>query len=124
MNRFLTACRSFHDKLIEKLKKPVAVGKIIFGYGIMLSLLVGGATLLGFIVALCVGGETAAEICAFIKKYMIPAVTYTSTVSVLFGILLMYLSGEVALSAKKKARKIASSNKGTNDIPEEDQGEK
>ncbi len=107
MNTFLNSLASFHKKLIKKMEKPVAVGKIIFGYAIMLSLFIGGATLLGFIVALCIGGDVAAEICAFIKKFMIPGVTYTSTVAVLFGILLMYLSGEVALSAKKKARKIA-----------------
>ena len=105
--RFTAGARALYDRLIEKLKKPVAVGKIIFGYAIMISLFLGGATLLGFLVALCMGGDAAAAICAFIKAYMIPGVTYTSTGAVLFGLLLMYLSGEVALSAKKKARKIA-----------------
>lgn len=102
---------AFHKKLIKKLEKPVAVGKIIFGYAIMISLFVGGAILFGFLIALCIGGDTAAAICAFIKTYMIPGVTYTSTIAVLFGIILMYLSGEVALSAKKKARKIANPDK-------------
>ena len=108
---FTAKLKAFYQKMIEKLKKPVAVGKIIFGYAIMISLFVGGATLIGFIVALCVGGDAAAAICAFIKAYMIPGVTYTSTVAVMFGIILMYLSGEIALSAKKKAREIANPKK-------------
>ena len=101
----------FYKKMIEVLKKPVAIGKLILGYALMISLFVGGATFLAFIVALCIGGEGAVQICAFIKAYIIPTVTYTSTISVLLGIVLMYLSGESALSAKKKARSITSEEK-------------
>ena len=68
----------------------------------MLSLFVGGLTVIGYIVALVIGGEGAAAICTFIKKYIIPGVTYTSTAMVLLGLVAMYLSGEVALSAGKK----------------------
>lgn len=97
------------DKLkksfIEKIAKPVSICKTIFGYGIMISLFIGGLTLLGYIFALCVGGNLAVEICEIIKEYVIPAITYTSTIMVLFGIILMYLSGESALSAKKKTNK-------------------
>ena len=100
-----------YKSLIELLKKPVAIAKLILGYALMISLFVGGATFLAFIVALCIGGEGAVKICAFIKAYIIPAVTYTCTISVLLGILLMYLSGESALSAKKKARSISSEGK-------------
>ena len=105
------AWNRFYGKLINAFKKPVAIAKIVLGYALMLSLFVGGATFFAFIIALCLGGEAAVQICAFIKAYIIPAVTYTSTVSVLLGLLLMYLSGESALSAKKKARSISSENK-------------
>ena len=85
----------------EKIEKPIAVCKIIFGYGIMLALFIGGLTLIGYIVALCIGGEAAVQICDFIKNYVIKIITYLSTIMVLFGLIIMYVSGQTALSAKK-----------------------
>ncbi len=105
IKRFSESFNNFKQKVIKKLEKPVSVCKLIFGYGIMISLFVGGLTLLGYIVALCAGGELAVEICRVIKAYIIPAITYLSTIMVLFGLILMYLSGESALSAKKKEKK-------------------
>ena len=90
-------------KLIKKMSGTVAVMKLIFGWAIMLSLLVGGAMFFGYVVAIILGGEHAVLITAFIKKYIIPGVTYTSTFTVLFGLIIMYLSGETALSASKKS---------------------
>ena len=90
------------DKFIKKMEKPVTVMKAIFGWAIMLSLFVGGVSCIGYIAALILGGDAAVAITAFIKQYIIPGVTYTATVSVLFGLLIMYLSGQTALSAKKK----------------------
>ena len=119
--KFSSSYKAFKAKMIEKLKKPVGVCKIIFGYGIMIGLFVGGLTFVGYIIALIVGGDTALEICNIIKKYIIPSVTYISTVMVLFGLILMYLSGEVALSASKKKKTESSA---TLEIKEEDAGEK
>lgn len=98
--------KTLKEKIIKKIEKPVNVCKTIFGYGIMISLFVGGLTLLGYVVALCVGGDVAAQICSVIKSYVIPFVTYLSTIMVLFGIVLMYLSGQTALSAKKKVKNV------------------
>ena len=90
----------------ETLKKISNVCKWIFGYGIMITLFLGGITFVGYLVALIVGGETAAAICLFIKDIVNPFITYISTIMVLFGILTMYLAGEMALtSEKKKAKK-------------------
>lgn len=105
IKNFSNSYKAFKDKLIKKFEKPVSICKLIFGYGIMISLFVGGLTLVGYILALCIGGDTATQICSFIKSYIIPGVTYLSTVMVLFGIILMYLSGETALSAKNKEKK-------------------
>ena len=105
LNKFSTACKDFKAAMIKRLEKPVSVCKLIFGYGIMISLFAGGALCFAYIAAFCIGGETATEICAFIKKYVIPTITYSTTILVLFGLLLMYLSGEVALSAKKTEKK-------------------
>ena len=90
----------------EVLKKISNVLKMIFGYGIMLCLMVGGLTFFGYVVALIIGGNTAAAICEFLYKTVIPYVIYASTILVLLGLVAMYLAGETALTSdKKKASK-------------------
>lgn len=86
----------------EKLKKISNVCKLIFGYGIMLCLFVGGLTFFGYMVALIVGGTGAEAICVFIYKKIVPVMIYTSTILILFGLLSMYLAGETALTPDKK----------------------
>ncbi|MBR5231950.1 MAG: hypothetical protein IKW00_06865 [Clostridia bacterium] len=83
-------------------KKASAVLKNIFGYGIMICLFTGGFTFFGYVAALVIGGQTAADICAFIYKTIIPCIIKVSTVMVLLGLLAMYLNGEVALTSQKK----------------------
>ena len=93
-------------KIKEMIGKISRVLKTIFGYGILIALFAGGLTFFGYVAALCIGGETAALICAFLYKTVLPVVIKISTVMVLLGILVMYLNGEVALtSAKKKTVK-------------------
>lgn len=121
--KFSNSYKALRAKFIEKLKKPVSICKIIFGYGIMISLFVGGLTFIGYAIALIIGGNGAVEICSFIKAYMIPAVTYVSTIMVLFGLILMYLSGETALSASKNKKKSNEADKKL-EIKKEDAGEK
>ncbi len=87
----------------EKLKKISEVMKVIFGYGIMICLFVGGLTFFGYLIAMIIGGETAAAICTFIYKGVVPVMVYCSTVLVLLGLVAMYFAGEMALTSKKKA---------------------
>jgi len=87
------------------LKKIADVCKIIFGYGIMITLFVGGLTFFGYAVALIIGGDTAALICEWMYKRILPVVIYATTILVLFGLLTMYLSGEIALAPEKKKKK-------------------
>lgn len=68
----------------------------------MLCLFVGGLTFIGYLAALILGGNTAVIICNFIYKKVFPILIYVSTVTVLFGLLTMYLSGEKELVASKK----------------------
>lgn len=90
----------------EALKKISDVCKIVFGYGIMITLFAGGLTFFGYAAALIIGGDVAAEICNMIYKKIIPVIVYTSTCLILFGLVTMYLAGEKALtSSKKKAAK-------------------
>lgn len=76
--------------------------RVIFGYGITISLFAGGLTFFGFIAALIIGGDVATAICLFISKKIIPVIIYISTISVVLGIIAMYLKGEVALTSNKK----------------------
>ncbi len=87
------------------LKKISDVFKLIFGYGIMIVLFVGGLTFFGYIVALIIGGDTATNICTWIYKSFIPIVIYVSTILILFGLLTMYLAGEKALTPGRKNAK-------------------
>ena len=86
----------------EKLKKISEVCKLIFGYGIMITLFAGGLTFFGYVIALIVGGDAAASICHFIYKGCFPVIIYASTILVLFGLVTMYLAGEKALTSGKK----------------------
>ena len=86
----------------EIMKKIAQRLKIVFGYGIMLTLFVGGMTLFGYLAALIIGGDTAILICEIIYKKIIPIVIYVSTIMVLFGLITMYLSGEKALTPSKR----------------------
>lgn len=89
----------------EICKKVSSVCRMIFGYGILLCLFAGGATFFGYLAALMIGGESAAVICAFIYKNVMPAIIRISTAMVLLGLVTMYLNGEVALTADKKKAK-------------------
>ena len=81
----------------EKRKKIVDVCKMIFGYGIMITLFAGGLTFFGYLAALFIGGETAEALCTFIYKQLVPILIYATTILVLFGLATMYLAGEKAL---------------------------
>lgn len=93
----------------EFCKKISNVLRVIFGYGIMICLFAGGLTFFGYVVALIIGGDTAATICEVIYKQIIPIIIKTSTVLVLLGLAIMYLNGEKALTSNKKK---ASKHKG------------
>ena len=87
------------------LKKISDVCKIIFGYGIEIVLFAGGLTFFGYLAALIIGGDTAAQICAWIYKSFIPVIIKASTILILFGLAAMYLAGEKALTPDKRGAK-------------------
>lgn len=86
-------------------KKISDILKWIFGYGIMITLFVGGFSLLGYIAALFIGGDAAALICKVIYKQIYPVIIYVTTVLILLGLVAMYLAGEMELTAGKKKTK-------------------
>ncbi len=89
----------------ETMKKLSDILRLVFGYGIMITLFVGGFTFFGYLIALFIGGDTAADICTFIYKGIMPVMIKVSTSMILLGLLVMYLSGEQALTASKKSKK-------------------
>ncbi len=88
----------------EKLKLISDKLKIVFGYGIMITLFVGGLTFFGYLAALIIGGNTAALICNVIYKKIVPVIIYTSTIMILLGLVTMYLAGEKALTPSKREK--------------------
>ena len=86
----------------ESWKKVINVLKLIFGYGIMIVLFLGGLTFFGYIAALIIGGETATAMCTWIYKSFVPILIEVTTILILFGLLTMYLAGEKALTPHKK----------------------
>lgn len=75
--------------------------QIIFGWGIFIALFVGGLTFIGYVIAIILGGTIAENICHFIYKILYPILVYISSISVIIGLVKMYLCGETALSTKK-----------------------
>ena len=93
----MTSMKETMKKIAEKLK-------IVFGYGIMLTLFVGGLTFFGYLVALIIGGDTAALICEVIYKQIVPVMIKVTTILVMFGLVTMYLAGEKALTPSKREK--------------------
>ena len=81
-------------------KKISNILQSLFGWGIFISLFVGGLTFLGYVFALIIGGEVAEKICQFLYKDLNPVLIYISTISVVIGLVKMYLNKEIALSSK------------------------
>ena len=89
----------------EKIKKISDVLKTVFGYSVMITLLVGALSFLGYVAALIIGGEVAAVICDFVYNVILKVTIYASTVTILLGLVAMYLAGEKALTPNKRTKK-------------------
>lgn len=91
---------------MKKIMNKIAdIIKVIFGYGIMICLLVGGLTFFGYLAALCIGGSTAELICTVIYKHIYPVLVVLSTSMIVLGLIRMYIVGESAFSGKTKHTK-------------------
>ena len=89
------------EKWVKAMKKKFSnILQFLFGWGIFISLFVGGLTFFGYIFALVIGGNVAEKICHFLYKDLNPILIYISTISVVIGLVKMYLNKEVALSSK------------------------
>ena len=86
------------------MKKFSAFLKTVFGYGTMIALFFGVIVFLGYVVALVIGGDVAAQICEFVYKKIVPVMIYLGTSMVLLGLIAMYLAGEKALTPSKRKK--------------------
>ena len=86
-------------KIIKKLSRFL---EVIFGYGIMLSLFIGGISFFGYVAAFVIGGDKAGFICDFIYNGLYPKLVYFTSAIVVIGIIKMYLCGETALKSSGK----------------------
>lgn len=82
--------------------KFASVLRTIFGYGIMVCLLVGGLTFFGYLAAIIIGGDTAAKICEFISKQLNPILVLISTSMIVLGLISMYITGDAGRRKVKK----------------------
>lgn len=79
-------------------KKLIQIIDVIYGWGILIALFVGGLTFFGFLAAFFIGGETATEICTFIHKTIFKWLIYGGNIIVLLGLLNMYLKKQKSLT--------------------------
>ncbi len=80
------------------IQKFIHIIDVIYGWGILICLFVGGLTFFGFLAAFFIGGETATEICTFIHKSIFKWLIYGGNIIVLLGLLNMYLKKQKALT--------------------------
>lgn len=79
---------------------------LIIGIGMIGILLGGAASLIGYIVAMMIGGNLAVEICIFISKNYIPLLVQATSIMVGLGLISMYLNHNKLLTHKNNNRQI------------------
>ena len=84
------------------LEKTCKILGIVYGYGILVTLIASGLTFFGYVVALCIGGDVAAQICEVIYKHVFKWIIIVASCVVLLGLIKMYLAGEVQATVRKK----------------------
>ncbi len=87
------------------IKKINGVLQKIFAIGLIIALFAGGISLVGYIAALCIGGDIATQICAFIFKEYFPWVIRFTSVIIGIGLVSMYLGREKALTMSSEDNK-------------------
>lgn len=80
------------------MKKISNILLTIFAVGVIFTLFAGGASVLGYIVALIIGGETAINICTTIYTVYLPWIIQICSIAVGFGLIGMYLEKKKALT--------------------------
>ena len=74
-------------------KKIASVLEKEIGIALALCLFLGGLGFIGFVVAFCIGGDTAAEICTFLSKTYYVYLIKASTITTILCFVLQYFNG-------------------------------
>ena len=94
-------------KFLEMLRQKVLpVIRTVFGCSVAITLLGGGLTMLCYVVALIVGGDAAAKICEITYKEIWPIIIKVTNITIVLGLIAMYINGEKALSPSEKKKKL------------------
>lgn len=91
--------------MMNSREKIANILSYVYAVGIAVSLFVGAISFFGYVAAFIIGGQTASEICEFIYKTVYPVLIYLSSISVLIGLVKMYVAGEKSLVPPKKKHK-------------------
>ena len=75
-------------------KKIVTVIEYIIGISLSICLFVGGLGFIGYMVAFCIGGDVAAEMCTWLSKVFYKALIVLATSTTLFSFVLLYVRGD------------------------------
>ena len=98
-------------KFFETLREKVLlVLRTIFGCSVAITLLGGGLTMLSYVVALIVGGDLAAKICEITYKQVWPVIITITNITIVLGLVAMYINGDKALSPSEKKKKLTKDN--------------
>ena len=98
-------------KFFETLRKNVLLAlRAIFGCSVAVTLLGGGLTMLSYVVALIVGGDLAAKICEVTYKQIWPIIIMITNITIVLGLVAMYINGDKALSPSEKKNKLTKNN--------------
>lgn len=77
----------------------------IYSVGMMISFFAGGLPLIPFIIAIIIGGSTGEAIAVFLYKSYYPWVIVLASISVLFGLVAMYIGKQHDFSVKTMSSK-------------------
>ena len=98
-------------------QKILLVLRTLFGCSTAITLRGGGLTVLTYVVALIVGGDLAAKICEVTYKEVWPVIIMIANITIVLGLIAMYINGDKALSPSEKKKKLTKDNdaEGTDD---------
>ena len=83
------------SRLRDACKKVASVLEYIIGVSLLICLFIGGLGFAGYLVAFCIGGDIAIDICAWLYDKFYAVLIKISTCTTLCCFLLMYLNETV-----------------------------
>jgi hypothetical protein len=93
----------WQGKVVMK-NKIIQILECVFGWGILICMILGFLIFIGFVIAFIVGKELAPTIGLFLQNEVLPWLCILGTIICFIGILSLYLKGEktFTLSTGKK----------------------